>query len=101
MQSFGRRCDAHSGSDKNETRGAGTRRRLNLPETANSFCAHYGGQVAAVAIVSRDRHQVVLADRRPSTAITTSPAAGSATMRVVVGSKRASRAFNRTRSSIQ
>src|SRR5215813_9910039 len=64
MQSFGRRCDAQSGSDKNETRGAGTRRRLNLHETANSFCAHYGGQVAAVAIVSRDRHQVVLADRR-------------------------------------
>src|SRR2546428_5883036 len=31
---------------------------------ADSFCAHIGGQVAAVAIVSRDHHQVVLADRR-------------------------------------
>src|SRR5437870_11300804 len=31
---------------------------------ADSFCAHIGGQVAAVAILSRDHHQVVLADRR-------------------------------------
>src|SRR5215813_2763045 len=31
---------------------------------ADSFCAHNGGHVAAVAIVSRDHHQVVLADRR-------------------------------------
>jgi hypothetical protein len=48
------------------------------------------------------RLRYLLAWDHASTAITTSPAAGSATMRaVVVGSKTASRAFNHARSSIQ
>src|SRR5437879_1078159 len=67
---------------------------------ADSFCAHIGGQVAAVAIVSRDHHQVVLADRRRLDCDHDLAPPGSATMRaVVVGSKSASRAFNRARTS--
>ena len=38
---------------------------LHEPSMADGeSCAYIGGQVAAVAIVSRDHHQVVLADRR-------------------------------------
>src|SRR5437870_10115908 len=53
-----------------ETRFAGSlldgvvRSVAHCDRAADSFCAHIGGQVAAVAIVSRDHHQVVLADRR-------------------------------------
>src|SRR5215813_14311977 len=53
-----------------ETRGAESllngvvRSVAHCDRAADSFCAHLGGQVAAVAIVSRDHHQVVLADRR-------------------------------------
>src|SRR2546427_12622155 len=53
-----------------ETRFAGSlldgvvRSVAHCHRAADSFCAHIGGQVAAVAIVSRDHHQVVLADRR-------------------------------------
>src|SRR2546427_12361066 len=53
-----------------ETRFAGSlldgvvRSVAHCHRAADSFCAHIGGQVAAVAIVSPDHHQGVLADRR-------------------------------------
>src|SRR2546428_1488860 len=59
---------------------------------ADSFCAHIGGQVAAVALVSPDHHQVVLADpRRPHRDHHPPPPRRSAHPAVVGGSKSASR----------